>query len=709
MSDEQLKDVKKDILWRVYLLFIAVFIFAVALIAKMAHIQFKEGPALREIAKTQELKEFTLFASRGNILSSDGSLIATSIPIFEIRMDVANSNVSDEFFNQNIDSLSYCLSRLFQNKSKITYKRNLIAARKKGERYYLIRRKVTYEQLKKLRTFPILRRGKNRGGLVAIQQTKRELPFGELASRTIGYVSRDKKIEVGLEGAYTQTLTGTDGKQIMRRINHGDWVPIHDANEIEPRDGLDIVTTIDVNIQDVAKSALLGQMIHHQAQMGCAILMEVKTGRIEAIANLKYDPKDDYYKENYNMAIAEKFEPGSTYKLPNIIAALEVGGAKLTDSVITGEGFAVIHGLQVQDVHKIGNGRITVKEVFEHSSNVGMAKVLNKSFENEPARYIDFLYSMSLNKRLGIKIKGEGKPYIKHPVNDKNIWWKTSLTAMSFGYEVEITPLQLLTFYNAVANDGKMVKPQFVTEIQEGGKTIGQFGTEVINPQIASPKTIQLARQLMEGVVLEGTARRLGNIHFKTAGKTGTAKISGSHGYEKGAYNSTFIGYFPADNPQYTCIVVIQRPSENGYYGGTVAGPVFKEIAAKVYATSLAFKLNIPDTASVKMPLSGQVTDYSDLQTIVDSLGIESDDFLQDEKWASLIISAHKAEFEAVDFNEKYVPNLKGMKAKDAIYLAESLGLQASLNGRGSVRSQSLKAGSPLKKGDKINLKLALY
>lgn len=709
MSSEQLKDIKKDILWRVYLLFIAVFIFALVLIGRMIQIQFKEGPALREMAKTQELKEFTLEASRGNILATDGSLLATSIPIFEIRMDVANSNVSDELFNSNIDSLAYKLSRLFKDKSKTAYKRKLVAARKKGERYYLIQRNVTYEQLKALRKFPILERGKNRGGLIAIQRTKRERPFGELASRTIGYISRDNKIHVGLEGAYTEVLTGKNGKQIMRRINHGAWVPIHDANEVEPSDGLDIVSTIDVNIQDVAESALLGQMIHHKARMGCAILMEVKTGHIEAIANLKYDPKDDYYKENYNMAIAEKFEPGSTFKLPNIIAALEVGNTKLTDSVITGEGFAVIHGLQVQDVHKIGNGRITVKDVFEHSSNVGMAKVINKSFEDNPAQYVDFLYSMSLNKPLGIEIKGEGKPLIKHPENNKKSWWKTSLTAMSFGYEVEITPLQLLTFYNAVANNGTMVKPQFVTEIRDGGKTIEQFGTEVINPQIASPQTIALAQHLMEGVVLEGTAKRLKNPYFSQAGKTGTAKISGGNGYEKGAYNSTFIGYFPANNPQYSCIVVVQRPSQNGYYGGTVAGPVFKEIAAKVFSTSLAFKMEIPDTARIKIPMSGQVTNYTDLQTIINTLGIKSDDFLQDEQWASLALTNDKAEFEAVDFNEKYVPDLKGMKAKDAIYLAESLGLQASLSGRGYVRSQSLKAGSPLKKGDKINLKLSTF
>ncbi|RLD45354.1 MAG: hypothetical protein DRI89_01195 [Bacteroidetes bacterium] len=708
MSEEQLINVKKDILWRVYLLFLAVFIFAGALIAKMVHIQFKEGPELREMAETQELDEFTIYANRGNILSEDGSLLATSIPIFEIRMDVANSNVTDELFNKEIDSLAYYLSLLFDNKNKITYKRDLVAARKKGDRYYLIQRKVTYEQLKKLRTFPILRKGKNRGGLITIQQTKRERPFGELASRTIGYVSRDKKITVGLEGAYTDVLTGKDGKQIMRRINYGAWIPIHDENEIEPRDGLDIVTAINVNIQDVAESALLGQMIHHKAQMGCAILMEVKTGRIEAIANLKYDPKDGYYKENYNMAIAEKFEPGSTFKLPNIIAALEVGGTKLTDSVITGEGFAVIHGLSVQDVHKIGNGRITVKDVFEHSSNVGMAKVINKSFEDNPAQYIDFLYSMLLNQPLGIELKGERKPYIKHPSN-KSIWWKTSLTAMSFGYEVEITPLQLLTFYNAVANDGVMVKPLFISEIRDGGKTVKHFETEVLNPQIASAKTIQQARQLMEGVVLEGTARRLKNDYFTTAGKTGTAKIAGRNGYERGAYNSTFIGYFPADNPQYSCIVVVQRPSENGYYGGTVAGPVFKEIAAKVFSTTLAFKLGEPDTARLKMPVSGQVTDYADLKTIVNTLEINNNDFLQDEQWASLIITGNKAEFEAVDFNGKYVPNLRGMKAKDAIFLAESLGLQTSINGRGSVRSQSLKAGTELQKGDKINLQLATY
>jgi cell division protein FtsI (penicillin-binding protein 3) len=350
-----------------------------------------------------------------------------------------------------------------------------------------------------------------------------------------------------------------------------------------------------------------------------------------------------------------------------------------------------------------------VKDVFEHSSNVGMAKVINKSFENNPAQYVDFLYSMSLNQPLGIELKGERNPLIKHPVKDKRAWSRTSLTAMSFGYEVEITPLQLLTFYNAVANDGIMVKPQFVTEIRDGGKTIEQFNPEIINPRIASPKTIAIAQKLMEGVVLEGTAKRLKNPYFSQAGKTGTAKIAGSRGYEDGAYNSTFIGYFPADNPQYSCIVVVQRPTENGYYGGTVAGPVFKEVAAKVFSTSLAFKMEFPDTATIKMPLPGRVTNYTDLQTIVNTLGINSNDYLQDEPWASLVINNNKAEFEAVDFNKKYVPNLKGMKAKDAIYLAETLGLRASLSGRGYVRSQSLKAGSELHQGDKINLQLSIY
>ena len=401
-------------------MYFTMLLFEVMIIGKIIFIQIKEGDELRALASSQEIIEVTLEASRGNILAADGSLLATSVPVFEIRMDVASPHIPDELFNNKVDSLSRGLALTLQNKSASHFKTDLIHARKKGNRYQLLARRVTYDQLKEIRQLPILRRGKYRGGLIAIQSTRREMPFRDLAQRTIGYEIKNADLYVGLEGAFSEYLTGKEGKQVMRRINNGDLIPIHDENEVDPRDGLDIVTTIDVNIQDIAEGALLRQLMNHGAFQGCAVVMEVKTGAVRAIANLRYDSSDHKYKEIYNYAIGESIEPGSTFKLPNIMAALEDGGTKLTDSVYTGNGFEVLNGIGIQDVQKIGDGHVTVREVFEYSSNIGMVKVMGRAFSNNPEKYIDRLYAMSLNQPLSLEIQSEGKPYIKHP-SDRNV------------------------------------------------------------------------------------------------------------------------------------------------------------------------------------------------------------------------------------------------------------------------------------------------
>ena len=703
-------DIKKDILWRVYLVYFGILVFGFAIIGKIVYIQLKEGVELKAKAQTQELKAFDLEANRGNILDNKGSLLATSVPIFEVRMDVSSPHISDQQFRLKVDSIATGLSKILGN-SKQKTKSSLIKARNKGNRYFLIGRRVTYDQLKQIRTLPILRNGKYSGGLIAIQKTQRAKPYNELASRTIGYVIEKENLYVGLEGAYTDVLTGKNGKMVMRRINHGDWIPIHDENEIEPKDGLDIVSTINIHIQDVTENALLRELLNNEAFQGCAIVMEVSTGHIIAIANLRYDSTDAKYKETYNYAIGESIEPGSTFKLASILAALEDNKIKLTDSLYTGEGYTRYYNQEMKDVHKIGNGRITVRDAFEQSSNVGISRVINESYKQEPSKFIDRLYSMSLNEPLGLKILGEGIPKIKHP-STKQTWYGTSLPWMAIGYELMITPLQTLTYYNAVANNGVMVKPMFVSAIKEGGAIIEKFDTEIINSKIASKSTIDSAQSLLEGVVERGTAKRVfKNSPYKAAGKTGTAQIATKGGYNKRNYNASFVGYFPAEAPQYSMIIVINNPSAGKYYGGSVAAPVFRDVADNLYSTIIAAKFNSGiSNDSITIPIPNKPVWAIDIVSIYANLDIkEGVKFPVTGDWIKGKTNDKNIAFVDVAFNENIIPNVEGMKAKDAIYLLENYGIETSITGKGKVIRQSIKAGKPIKGNTSIILQLGNY
>lgn len=699
-------DSKNDILWRVYLVYAVILLFGLAIIVKMVYIQVKEGPELKKQAKRQEIRVFDVKADRGNILSEDGDLLATSVPVFEVRMDVANNYISDYLFDKKVDSLAMRLSGLFRDQPPKVYRQLLIEARKDGNRYFLIHRDVSYEQLKAIKTFPILRRGFY-GGLITIRKTRRELPYGLLAARTIGYYNAHDNVRVGLQGAYAKVLAGKNGIQIRRRINNGAWLPIHNKSEVEPHNGEDIVSTINVNLQDIVEEALRKQMVRHQARMGCAVLMQVKTGDIKAIANLTYDSVDGRYEESYNMAIGEKFEPGSTFKLASIIAVLDDHKVKLTDTVSVGNGSVDYYGRILHDVPGIGHGIITVREAFERSSNVGISKIIFRSYKNNPSQFINHLYAMKLNKPLGLKIPGEAIPYIKNP-SDKKYWYLTSLPWMAVGYGLELTPLQILTFYNSVANNGVEVKPRFVTEITEGGTPVKKFPVQVIDPQIAPPRVIKLVQSLLKGVVEHGTAQILKNKYFKIAGKTGTANIA-ENGKYINAYNATFVGYFPADNPQYSCIVVINRP-KHGYYGAEVAAPVFKDIAYKVYATSLALTMNsgLADSAKI-LPEARFPAWYPDLKIIYKGLGIKQRDFKGNEKWAVTENVGNRAVFHAKNFPQGIVPNVRGMKAEDVVYLLENMGLKVTVYGRGLVISQSIRPGSRYHKGQRINIMLTTF
>jgi cell division protein FtsI (penicillin-binding protein 3) len=701
------KNIKRDILWRVFLVYLGMLVFGLAIIGKVIYIQWVEGGKLLEQAEAQSLQYFNVEAVRGNICASDGSLLATSVPIFDVRMDVASPLISDAYFQNHVDELARELANLFKNKSQWLYKKELVTERKKGNRYFLIKRDVTYEQLKTVRTFPIFERGKYKGGLIIIPKTKRQKPYGMLAERTIGYENRDENLFVGLEGAYAEYLGGKDGKQLRRRINNGDWVPVFDENEIEPENGKDIITTIDLNLQDVAESSLYNHLIEHQAEWGCAVLMEVETGEIKAIANLTRDKKTGTYKELYNYAIGWSIEPGSTFKLPSMITLFEEGLNNLEDTVSIGNGYTVFHGLTIQDVHGIRDGRVSIREIFEKSSNVGVSTLINDMFKDNPQKYIEHLYEMSLNEPNGIEISGEGKPYIKNTKDQS--WSKVSLPFMSIGYELRLTPLQILTFYNAIANNGKMVKPLFVREIRESGRTVEEFEPEVINKSVCSDESVAKAREILEGVVENGTATNLKQSIYKIAGKTGTAQIaSQNQGYDKRNYNASFVGYFPADNPKFSCIVVVSRPSTGRYYASSVAVPVFKDISDKVYATNLDIQKD-PEIEEISKAYPLYAHGYrEELQWIYEELNIPLDSLTTQADWAIALKADSAVRLETRIIKDGLVPNVKGMGARDAVYVLENLGLKVKIKGRGFVREQSIQPGARIGKGNEITLFLSV-
>ena len=527
-------------------MYILMCVFAFFIAFRIVKIQFIEGSEWKEKAQKLTTTYFNIEASRGNVFSNDGSLLATSVPIYEIRMDVCAGPITSKLFNKNVDSLALCLSNLFQDKSQKDYKRILVRARKQKERYLFLQKGVCYSDVKTLRTFPLFRMGKYKGGLMCVQNSRREMPFRELAARTLGY-QREGIKPVGVEGSFNNYLKGVSGKRLMQKISGNNWAPVHKDDDIEATDGSDIYTTRDVNIQDVAHHALLTQLKKQQADHGCAALMEVSTGEIRAIVNLKRADSANYV-ENYNYVIGESTDPGSTFKLASLIAAMEDGYTDLDEMVDTEDGDVIFYDHHIRDSHEGGYGKITLQEVFEKSSNVGVAKVIFKYYQKNPQKFIDRLYKMGLNTPLNLDIAGEGLPYIKN-TKDKT-WSPVTLPVMATGYESRMTPLQILTFYNAVANDGKMVKPIFVKEIRKRGELVKAYHTSIINPSICSKETIRKAKKMLEGVVERGTATNLRTADYKIAAKTGTAQIyNKAYGYKyqgKVSYQASLVGYLPA-------------------------------------------------------------------------------------------------------------------------------------------------------------------
>jgi len=698
--------VRDEIVFRSGVVYLVLILCAVALIVQILVLQYFQRSKWSEMSEKYVFKTAEMPANRGDILARDGRLLASSIPYYSIYMDTRSSGMTAATWSQGIDGLCHGLSKYLGVRSASGWKSVITEARKRGDRYFLIQKRVDYATLKKIKELPIFREGQFRGGLVAQPENRRILPNNELAARTIGYLSQGTEgTRVGLEGSFDKELAGKNGMVVKQRLTGGDWITVNNGESIEARDGNDIQTTIDIDLQDVASTALEKQLRRHNAHHGCAILMEVSTGDVRAIANLE-KADDGSYRETYNYAIAESTEPGSTFKLASLMAAIEDGVVDTGDIVDTGDGTIRFYNKIIRDTKEGGYGKISVKEVFELSSNVGTSIIINENYKDNPKAFVNRLYAMKLNQTLDVQIKGEGKPLIRYP-GDK-LWSGLSLPMMSHGYEVQMTPLQTLTFFNAVANDGKMMRPRFVTGIFRNGSEIKNFGTEVIINSIASRSTIRKAKAMMEGVVERGTAENLKNPEYKIAGKTGTAQIAmNNQGYRrKVTYQASFVGYFPADNPLYSCIVVVNAPSNGVYYGNIVAGSVFKEISDKVYATTYYRDYRAENHSEKEkkglVPEAGNGL-RADINEVLGELDVRYRKTSK-EDWVATRESGDTIRLVGVDVKQGLVPDVRGMSLRDAVYLIENAGLKVRYSGKGRVLRQSPQHGARVYEGSVVSL-----
>ena len=662
----------KNTSYRIYIIAIFVFLMAIGIVVKLTNIQWIEGNHYRKLAKERTVRTFVIPANKGNIYSADGSLLATSIPNYNIRFDAVAPK--SENFEKNIKGLSDSLSLLLKTPSSV-FQSELRKARSNKNRYFLVAKDLSFTQYMKIKGFPLFNLGANKGGIITEQFTVREHPIGMIAERTIGYERLDEKgilTRVGIEGAFGKYLNGKNGKILKQKIAKGQWKPIRDVNEVDPQDGYDVISTIDVYIQDIAHHALLKQLELYEADHGCVVVMETKTGQVKAISNLGRATDGSYF-ETINYAVAESHEPGSTYKLADLMTLLE--DKKIdTSAVFDSHGGEITYsGKKVRDSHEGGYGKISLARGFEVSSNTIMVQAVYNNYRNNPSQFVNHLNAYGLNKRLGLPFQGEGFPSVPQPT-DKN-WSNISLPWMAFGYGVSITPLQTLTYYNSVANNGVMVKPQFISEIKEWNKTIKKFDAEVINPKVCSQETIAKIKAVLQNVVKKGTAKALYSKDFSMAGKTGTAAAGyGTNGGNDKYYISSFVGYFPAESPKYSCIVVVHKPntSNNNYYGADVAGPVFKKIAQKIFTDA-------PSTNQIK--------------------NIDKKIIKQDNDFNKYFAKA--------ELRQNTIPNVTGMSGMDAVALLENLKLKVKVIGVGKVKKQSILPGEPILKNNTIILELS--
>lgn len=680
---------KKAIFLRVMLISSLILVAAVAIFIQLLNVQaeFSDRVAMNDpVIKLREIP-----SPRGNIYDVNGNLLATSMPVYTIAIDATQA--SDTLFKNNYRTLAKGLSEIFKDQSASDYAEKLRQSRRKQKQYLRIKSGIRYSELQKVKKLPILREGRYKGGFVYTQETQRTKPFGKLCERTIGYGRAVS--DVGLEKAYDRYLKGKSGKQLMQKINGGVWKPLSNTQDVEPVAGSDVYSTIDIRIQDVAQTALLRSLDTYEAENGSVILMDVKTGAIRAMSSLKRT-EDGKYAEIFNDAIGAAYEPGSTFKLASLLVALEDGldTAKIVD---TKKGAFKFYDRIMKDSNydRGGHGEISLGKAFKVSSNIGIARTIVEHYPEEQ-KFVDRLARLGISDKLDFELLGEAEPWIKN--TDDPTWSGVSLPWMAFGYELKMTALQILALYNAVANGGELVKPRLVDRVQSAEKLVVVKGVEVLKPSICSENTINILQDLLVGAVKDGTARNIYSKRYSCAGKTGTAKIAseGAYGSE---YRASFVGYFPAENPKYSCIVVVTKPKkEIGFYGNIVAAPVFKELRDKLYAEKPIDTPNLEGKSA-----SSYVGKVQELNALHEVLSYPKHETSQKSEW----MKSEGKLLKPFDVVEGSVPNVKGMSAMDALYLLENMGLEVELQGKGKVIRQSLKAGDKLGKNQKIALRLA--
>ena len=694
-------NIKKSILIRVRIAFLCVVVFALCVGAKIGHIQFIEGDEWRKMSEEINFDYKKVKATRGNIYSDNGSLLATSLPFYKVAIDPTLSK--DEIFKNGIDSLAMMLSRYYKDRSTTDYKQMLKDARATGKQYVVINRKqINYQAKKDMTTWPIFREGRYKGGVIFEKIDVRYRPFSKLSRRTIGFVNEEGK-GVGLEYSFDNVLGGQDGEALFQKIAGGIWKPIFDADNIKAIDGLDIQTTLDINLQDVAETSLYRAMKSHNADEGTVIVMEVKTGHIKAISNLSRESNGEYA-EKFNHAVGGSIEPGSTFKLVTMMALLEDTNINLSDTINTGNGEYTFYKRKVRDHHEGGYGKITIQQSFELSSNVAMAKLTDKHFGTKPSKFLEHVDRLYLSKPLGLQITGESYPKITRPT-DKD-WSGITLPWMAYGYGFEISPLHTLALYNAVANDGKMIKPIFVTSVSRADQVKKEYETEVLVSKICSNKTLNQLKLLLEGVVEKGTAKNLKHADYRIAGKTGTAQILENGRYEK-RYITSFVGYFPAHAPKYTAIVLVKNPRGVYQYGNNVAGPVFKDIADNIYSRDINLHFAMEKKATTEpgvLPVI-RAGKQDELTMLTNELGVSSHS-VTEEEWIKSAKNGNSVVWKKNAVIKDHVPDVTGMTFRDAIYLLEKTGLRVGYEGKGRVASQSISPGTKISKGSRIYLRL---
>lgn len=680
-------------------------ILGIFVIGKAFYIQRVQGDYWRSMSDSLHQRIIPLEADRGTIYSDDGQMLSTSLPTFDIYFDFAADGLRDKNgkrFKQHLDSFALSMSGFFGDKSKETYKKELQEGYKSKSRYYPLKKKLSFAQYKVFREFPLVRLGRNRSGIITEVQSIRLNPYGLLANRTIG-LSRDNAQNVGLENTYDTLLKGASGQRLVRFIAGGAAIPV-EGYEIEPENGKDIITTIDVTMQDIAENALLKMLEQSESEYGTCVVMETATGKIKAMANLGRRPDGSYW-EDYNYALRTT-EPGSTIKLSTLLSVLEEGQTTINDMVQVGStGSAYVGVRNVNDAERAPKPVMTVKECFAHSSNIGMSKIGFKTFATQPDKFLSYLNRFHLNSRTGIDLVGEERP--KLPKIKRTNEGLHAMVTMSFGYAIEVSPLQILTLYNAIANNGRMMKPYLVNRIESNGLLVKEFEPNVLVEEIVKPAVVKDAQECLNAVVIEGTAKNVfKETPFPVAGKTGTAHVAGGKiKYYDGVYQASFVGYFPADAPRYSCIVVIKtKPHAPMHYGGQLAAPVFKEVATKLYAMYVEEKQPFYATYKADSTAFYYAGYTTDVKNILSTLKVNYTDSVKQNFWSMVYPENFKPVVKGNGVRSKMMPDVKGLGLKDALYLLENIGVKVVSSGRGKVTNQSILPGTGLQKGMTVYL-----